>query len=213
MQTCWDGDHCVFEVRGTPRESKALKATLVLHRRWGTELGSATMHLEDRVVNVGTVAAPHMILYHCNAGFPLLGASTYVYVSHASIKPRDKQAEVGLDVWNRGAEPEFGFAEQVFIHTPVACVGGKARAAVVNPQSNGGRGLGFEIAYEPESLPALFTAQARLRRLRYVGRAREYESYPRPRVCRGSWLLTIHRGRRGTQLSTRLYGACGRSPD
>lgn len=157
VQTRWDGDRCIFEVRGTLRESKALSATLVLHRRWWTELGSATIHLEDRVVNAGSMPAPHMMLYHCNAGFPLLGPATRLYVSHASIEPRDEQAAAGLDVWDQGGEPQAGFAEQVFIHTPVACGDGKARAAVMNSHSSGGHGLGFEIAYEPESLPALFT--------------------------------------------------------
>ncbi len=54
------------------RETKALGEKLVLHRRWQTELGSATLHLRDVVINEGGTRTPHMILYHCNAGFPLL---------------------------------------------------------------------------------------------------------------------------------------------
>jgi len=157
VRTRWEGNRCLFEVRATLRETKALGTNLVLHRRWWTELGSATMHLEDCVVNAACVRAPHMILYHCNAGFPLLGTPTRVHVSHAAIEPRDAEAQEGLDVWNCGGEPQAAFPEQVFIHTPLACADGKARAAVVNPQSSDGHGLGFEIAYDPISLPALFT--------------------------------------------------------
>jgi hypothetical protein len=155
--TRWEGDRCIFDVRATLRESKALNASLILYRRWWTELGSVTMHLEDRVVNEGSVRAPHMILYHCNAGFPLVGPSARVHVSHVSVEPRDAQAQAGLEAWDRGAEPQDGFAEQVFIHAPLACADGHARAAIVNRHVGDDRGLGFEVMYDPTSLPALFT--------------------------------------------------------
>lgn len=157
VQTRWDGDRCIFEVRATLHESKALSSNLVLERRWWTELGSVTMHLEDRVRNAGGERAPHMMLYHCNAGFPVLGPDTRVHVSHTNMEPRDAQARAGMDVWDRGAAPQAGFAEQVFIHTPRAGADGKARAAILDAHGNGGRGLGFEIAYDPVALPALFT--------------------------------------------------------
>ncbi|MBV9973585.1 MAG: aldose 1-epimerase family protein [Candidatus Eremiobacteraeota bacterium] len=156
-QTRWEGDRCIFEVSGTMRETKALGEKLVLHRRWTAELGSSVMHLQDRVVNEGGTSRPHMILYHCNAGFPLLAAGTRVHVSHQSVQPRDEQAKAGMDVWNRGGEPQAGFAEQVFIHRPRACADGKARAAIVRDDLFDGADLGFEIAYDCASLPALFT--------------------------------------------------------
>ncbi|MHB1550716.1 MAG: aldose 1-epimerase family protein [Vulcanimicrobiaceae bacterium] len=156
-QTRWEGDRCIFEVSGTMRETKALGTNLVLRRRWWTELGSATLHLEDRVVNEGSSRAPHMILYHCNAGFPLLGPATRVRVSHEGVVARDAQAQAGIAQWDRGGEPQAGFAEQVFVHRPRACADGKARAAVVDSEYRGGEGLGFEIAYDPVALPALFT--------------------------------------------------------
>lgn len=157
VETHWEDDRCIFEVRATLHESKALNANLILSRRWWTELGGVTMHLEDRVINAGSVRAPHMMLYHCNAGFPLVGPAARVHVSHVAVAPRDAQAHAGLDVWNRGAEPQAGFAEQVFVHVPLACADGKARAAIVDSHACEDRGLGFELAYDPASLPALFT--------------------------------------------------------
>lgn len=166
-RTWWEGDRCMFEVRATFHESKALSASLTLVRRWRTELGSTTMHLEDRVLNEGSARAPHMLLYHCNAGFPLVGPAARVHVSQTRVEARDAQAQAGLDVWNRGAEPHAGFAEQVFIHAPLACADGKARAAISDLRAFGGDGLGFEVAYELESLPALFTWR-KLDRVDYV---------------------------------------------
>ncbi len=156
-RTWWEGERCFFELRATMRESKALGADLVLHRRWRSELGSATLHLEDRVVNEGGERAPHMLLYHCNAGFPLLGAQTRVYASRSATEARDPAAQAGIEEWNCGGEPAENFAEQVFIHRPIPCADGRARAAILNPAACGGRGIGFEIAYDPLALPALFS--------------------------------------------------------
>jgi hypothetical protein len=166
-ETRWEEDRCVFDVRATLHESKALGLDLVLSRRWWTELGSVTLHLEDRVINAGSERAPHMILYHCNAGFPLLSSSTRAHVSHTIVAPRDAQAQVGLDVWDCGGEPQSGFAEQVFIHASLACADGKARAAIVDHRCNDDRGLGFELAYDPKLLPALFSWR-KLDRSNYV---------------------------------------------
>ena len=156
-ETRWEGDRCLFEISGTMRETKALGGKLVMHRRWSTELGSSTLRLEDRVVNEGGTRTPHMILYHCNAGFPLLGPQTRVYVSNTGVEPRDAQAKAGLAAWDRGGEPQAGFAEQVFIHAPRPCSDGMARAAIVREDLFDGAGLGFEIAFDPNALPALFT--------------------------------------------------------
>ncbi|MBV9102099.1 MAG: aldose 1-epimerase family protein [Candidatus Eremiobacteraeota bacterium] len=155
--TRWDCDRCVLEVEGTVRETKALSTRLVLRRRWWSELGSATLHLEDRVRNEGGEPAPHMILYHCNAGFPLVDAATRVYVSHNAIAPRDAAAASGLARWNYGGEPQAGFREQVFILEPRACRDGKARGVIVNAGLLDGGGLGFEVTFDPAALPAIFT--------------------------------------------------------
>ncbi|MHB8461108.1 MAG: aldose 1-epimerase family protein [Vulcanimicrobiaceae bacterium] len=157
VQTRWIGDRCIFEICGVMHESEALASSFELHRRWWTEIGSTTLHLEDRVRNVGSRRSPHMMLYHCNAGFPLVGPAARVFVSHRDIVPRDAQALAGLREWNCGGEPQAGFAEQVFIHTPLPCADGKARASIARGDAGDGRGLGFEIAYDPVALPALFT--------------------------------------------------------
>ena len=156
-RTAWEGDRCFLELTASMHESKALTSELVLHRRWRTELGSATLFLEDRVVNTGGQRTPHMLLYHCNAGFPLLDATTRVYASRSATQARDAVAQAGIERWDLGGEPVADFAEQVFIHRPIACDDGRAHAAIVNPAACAGTGIGFEIAYDPVALPALFS--------------------------------------------------------
>ena len=55
----------------------------------------------------------------------------------------------------RRSGPEF--AEQVFIHEPLACADGFARTMMINRSLDEGRGVALAIRYDPTQLPALFT--------------------------------------------------------
>lgn len=152
----WDGDDCSFVVSGTTRQTRVFGENLSLERRLSTRLGSPSLWLEDTVTNHGFEPAPHMILYHCNGGFPILSRGARLHVSHRGMRPRDADAEKGLDVWDRVTSPEAGFKEQVFIHEPIACADGRAAVALVNDRIGDGEGLGLAIRFDPEQLPALF---------------------------------------------------------
>ena len=156
-QTVWDGDSCTFEISGTISEARMFGENLVLERTLRVELGANKLSLRDIVTNNGGTRRPHMLLYHCNMGFPLLDTGSMLEVSHRSLRPRDQQADRGMTCWNRGGEPDALFAEQVFIHEPLACDDGFARAAMINRTLDEGRGVALVIRYDPKQLPALFT--------------------------------------------------------
>ena len=143
------------EVRGVVLQARMMGESLRLERTWSSRIGSAQLQLHDRVTNCGGQSYPHMLLYHCNAGYPLLDEHTEVLVSHTSISPRDAQAATGIPVWNRGDTPDATFREQVFIHEPSCDGDGWAVAAVVNRRLR--NGMGFAVYYKPAQLPALFT--------------------------------------------------------
>lgn len=157
QRTWWNGDACTFEISGVVREAELFGETLRLHRTWRTYLGSNRIELTDRVTNEGGASVPHMLLYHCNGGFPLLDDATRVYASHRSVAPRDARAREGLDAWDRGGPPDAGFAEQVFIHEPVACDDGWARALIANDNLNAPHGIALCVCFKPAQLPALFS--------------------------------------------------------
>lgn len=96
-----------------------------------------------------------MLLYHCNAGYPLVDENAEVFVSHSSMRPRDDAAKAGSAVWNRGGPPDAAFAEQVFIHTAKAREDGWAVAGVFNRTVAGG--LGFAVHFRPEQLATCFS--------------------------------------------------------
>lgn len=151
----WDEPEPAISIVGTVREARMFGENLRLERRWTIPIGSQQVILRDRVTNDGGRSEPHMILYHCNAGYPLLDTETVWTVSHETVRPRDDRAAEGIDVWNRGGPPSPDFREQVYIHEPASDEHGWAFAAASNAALFGG--VTLRIRYRPAQLPALFT--------------------------------------------------------
>jgi hypothetical protein len=63
-----------FDIRMTGRmlEAAVFGPVLELRRTISARLGEPWVRVEDEVTNLGNTAAPHMILYHCNLGWPLI---------------------------------------------------------------------------------------------------------------------------------------------
>ncbi|MGH8164214.1 MAG: aldose 1-epimerase family protein, partial [Rhodanobacteraceae bacterium] len=147
----------ILEIDGTVREAELFGATLELKRTWRIALDSSTLQLRDRVTNCGGKTTPHMLLYHCNAGYPLLDDGTRLWVSQSGVRARDAAAEAALGEWDRSGPPQADFKEQVFIHEPETVAGGRAVAIFENSSLDEGRGLALAIRYDPKPLPALFS--------------------------------------------------------
>lgn len=65
-----------FSISGIVRESRVFGPHLELERTISGTLGIPEIHISDRVTNRGNEPAPHMLLYHCNMGWPLIDAGT-----------------------------------------------------------------------------------------------------------------------------------------
>lgn len=149
-------DEPSLSLSGTMRETKVFGADFRLDRQWRISATGSRIELHDRVTNEGGKSWPHMLLYHCNAGFPLLDAATEVFLSHTSMRPRDEAARRGEPVWNRGANPDPDFEEEVFIHTMSAMgESGEAVGIIANRALEGG--LALRIRFDSTQLPNAFT--------------------------------------------------------
>jgi hypothetical protein len=60
-----------MSITGVIRESRIFGPALELRRTISASLGEAGFTIHDEIVNKGNTAAPHMLLYHCNFGWPL----------------------------------------------------------------------------------------------------------------------------------------------
>ena len=65
-----------MSITGIIKETKIFGPSLELRRTISGTLGQASIHIHDEVINRGNVPAPHMILYHCNFGWPLVDEGT-----------------------------------------------------------------------------------------------------------------------------------------
>jgi Domain of unknown function (DUF4432) len=146
--TRWEGDQCLFLLRGTMRESVPGRTNLTLHRTYEVTLGSSSVRLTDVVTNDGTQRSPLMILYHFNPGWPLLDHGTRLMLNAQSTAPRDAQAEPGLSDARRFTGPIEGYKEQVFYHDLRADPDGRAHALLVND----GLGIGFTLSFDRKEL-------------------------------------------------------------
>lgn len=143
----WQDGQCVMEVRGEMRQGVLFGENLVLRRRIRTVLGESFIEICDVLTNEGFRPEQCMMLYHCNAGYPLLDAGTEISIPSKSVLPRDAAAQTGIDRWNVMDPPVPEAPEQVFYHK----VSGAVTAAVYNQQTGRKLSLGFCT----EELPCL----------------------------------------------------------
>lgn len=150
----WEGDEYVLSASGTMRESKVFGEDLTLTRRIWVHMGERTIHLHDRVENRGNSTSPFMILYHCNAGFPLLGPDARLIVADERLEPKDELSRQGLPEHTRFAAPQEGWSEQNYWHQVKPDAEGWCRAATVNEALDlpFGRGLGLAVRWRKDQL-------------------------------------------------------------
>jgi hypothetical protein len=149
--TAWRGDDYVLEITGEVRQTRVFGENLLLQRRISTALGSSKLRVDDTITNEGFDPCPHMLLYHINLGFPLVGPHTRLNVN-SEVTPRDDDAKAGLAHWSEFQTPTAGYREQVFRHQPQADKNGIAQASVENPDL----GLVLQLSFDQQALPNLF---------------------------------------------------------
>ena len=153
VSASWQGDEYVLTVEGQVRQSVLFGENLLLTRRITTRLGATSFQIDDQVRNDGFRRTPHMLLYHCNFGFPVIGPDSELTVEPPSqaVDPRDDVAAHGLATHTRFEAPDPGAAGQVFFHHPRPDPSGHVTASIRNHQLD----FGAFVRYRAAELPAL----------------------------------------------------------
>jgi hypothetical protein len=151
--TYWGGDDYVLWAQGTLREAIVFGEELTLTRRLEARLGGATIIITDIVENEGWQSAPYLLLYHVNAGYPVLDEASRLHLRSAKVIPRTAQAEAGLNEWQHGSTPRAGWVEHVYAHQVQPRSDGWVTAALVNPALDDGQGLALAVHYQTAELP------------------------------------------------------------
>lgn len=149
--TAWAENSYALSIRGKIRQARLFGENLLLEREIHTDLNARTVSVTDSITNEGFSSQPHMLLYHCNFGFPLINEETEIVVDVQETIPRDSEAEKGLDSWNTFQKPTQDYAEQVFRHR-VQSKDGHASVTIRNPKL----GIALTLSYDADRLPHLF---------------------------------------------------------
>jgi len=129
------------------RQAALFGENLRLQRTVTADIGGTELHVEDVVHNDGWSGAGHMILYHCNLGWPLLDHTTAIDIPSRAVRPRDEDA--ACSNWRTFPEPDAAFREQVHVHTGF----GAAPTVAVDNATIDTR---LELSFDSHTLPALF---------------------------------------------------------
>lgn len=151
-RTYWEADEYYLEISGQVRQTRLFGENLRLYRCITTRLGSSQITVKDRVVNEGFKQQPHMLLYHCNFGFPLISEETTINVPAQNTEARDDEAAKGINSWHLCQRPTPAYQEQVFLHRPTADENGTVNIDLRNPRLN----YDLRLTYEQSSLPYLY---------------------------------------------------------
>jgi hypothetical protein len=142
----WDGDACVLWAEGEVAQSAVFGEQLVLRRRIEARVGESCFTIHDEVRNTGYTRVSHMLLYHCNAGFPVVdeGAELLVPSSRTTT-----DYGVPVEGYQVMSGPVPGATEACFEHELIAEPAGTVPVALVNRALGLGVYQVFHIAQLP----------------------------------------------------------------
>jgi hypothetical protein len=146
----WDGDECVLWAEGEVVQAAVFGEQLLLRRRIEADLGGMSLRIADTVINIGPTPCPHMMLYHCNVGFPVVDAGAELVYPAG---PGACVSAASSPDFRQLTGPEAGFEEECYEHDMRAGPDGMVAAAVVNRAI----GLGVFQRYDPATLPRHIT--------------------------------------------------------
>jgi hypothetical protein len=147
----WENDDYILEFEGVMQESVFFGSKLILRRNIKSVAGERKLVITDRVENAGMKETPFLILYHINAGFPLLDENARLVLSSKSVWGYDEQSVKNMDKHRIFDPPQEFFPEENFLHTMAADEDGRCYAGVLNPSL--GQGLGLYISANVDALP------------------------------------------------------------
>lgn len=147
-----------FSLTGVVRESAVFGPQLELRRTIAGTLGEPVLRVTDTVTNRGNTACGHMILYHCNFGYPLADEGADIVfngtVRSRSVVPGDDALFASRHNFRKVPAPlasHRGTGEGVALIDPRPDRRGWCRAGIVNRRL----GLSAFVHFRKDQLPIL----------------------------------------------------------
>ena len=148
----WHDDSYIMYAQGEMREASVFGPNMVMTRRVSSILGHPMLHVQDVVENQGFRPQEHMLVYHCNFGFPLMDENTILVAPDAEVRGQTDFAHESIESHANFAEPT-DIAERVYYHKLNASEDGNTMVAMINREL--GAGIGVALSYNVNMLPNL----------------------------------------------------------
>jgi galactose mutarotase-like enzyme len=142
-----------MSITGIIRQHKIFGPCLTLKRTISGRLGEAALQIHDEVINEGNTAAPLMLLYHFNFGWPLVDEGTDIIWKGTHRVASDPQLLGVKDIKKCPLPLELhqGSGESVIYIDPEADAEHKVHCGLWNKE----RDLGLRITFDKRELPCL----------------------------------------------------------
>ncbi len=146
-----------MSITGLVKHSMLFGPNLEMRRTIACTLGTPVIRIRDVVTNRGNLPCPHMLLYHCNFGWPLVDAGADI-VYKGACKSFGRDIDDAVFNANRNyrkcsapLESHRGFGEGCGVIDVKPDAKGLCAAGICNPRI----GLGVRVLWNKRQLPAL----------------------------------------------------------
>ncbi|MCD6392561.1 MAG: aldose 1-epimerase family protein [Planctomycetes bacterium] len=146
-----------MSITALAKESKVFGPHLTLRRTISSMLGESTIMIRDEVTNCGNTPCPHMILYHCNFGWPLVDeGGNIVYKGTCESRGMDFDNELFNEKQDykkcqKPLESHKGFGESCGFIDVQPDSDGFCHVGLVNSRLS----FALVMTYQKQQLPAL----------------------------------------------------------
>lgn len=152
-----------MSITAVVKQTSVFGPSLELRRTISSTLFQPIIRVRDEVTNRGNAEAPHMLMYHCNFGWPLVDEGSRV-LWNGTAKPFAPELELDRKTFNENFDyktcpapmkSHSGFGEACGIADVIADKQGICDIGVYNEKL----GLALRMRYKKEQMPALTTWQ------------------------------------------------------
>jgi hypothetical protein len=116
-QGAWRGDEYVMQLSGDVNEAAFYGRNLKMHRTITTSAGSKAIVLEDCIENRAYAEDQVMLLYHLNAGYPLVSEEARLIAAVNTVEPATPRAQEMIAEYDRVSAPMDMEEEYVYCIT------------------------------------------------------------------------------------------------
>ena len=136
---------CIY-IKGEMRDAVLFGEKLKLERTIQCLYKERKIYVHDRVTNEGFKRSRHMMLYHCNVGYPILSPASEIFIPSVEVKARTGHSEEGITDWMQVKKPDIDYEEMCYYHKLKADANNYSVVSIYNPEIEKGVAIEFDIS-------------------------------------------------------------------